>query len=60
MLVRLRADDRHGGDTVDSDVCDALRETAGGSDQSSGGVSGGLADGDDDDSALWNFEKYRT
>lgn len=58
MLVRLRADDRQGGDTVDGDVRELLRETAEGSDESSG-VPGGVADGDDNDSALWSFEKYR-
>lgn len=57
-------DDRYGGDTVDQDVRDLLGhqqeydEREHNSEHSSG-LSGDLADGDDNDSALWNFEKYK-
>lgn len=57
--MRLRADDRQGGDTVERDVHDLLQATENGSESSRDDFTGGAADGDDDDSALWNFEKYR-
>ena len=60
MLVRLRADDRDGGDTVERDIRDLLlTESEVGASAGHSDISGDVATGDDDDSALWNFEKYR-
>lgn len=64
VLGRLRVDDRYGGDTVEQDVRDLLGgrqeyDERGQQSEHGSGISGELADGDDNDSALWNFEKYK-